>query len=75
MGMDQAAGLRKWATTTPRPSQEACPDHVAEMLVTLGGAQPSAPSRPTGSARPSTAPRPARPPGKGDDTDGAGASR
>lgn len=62
MGMDQAAGLRKWATTTPGSSQEACPDHVAEMLVTLGGAQPSASSRPTGSARPSTAPRPARRP-------------
>lgn len=42
MGMDQAAGLRKLATTAPRPPQETCPDHVAEMLVTMVGTQPTA---------------------------------
>ncbi|MCE9663976.1 hypothetical protein LY622_11020 [Halomonas sp. M5N1S17] len=68
MGMDQAAGLRKWATTTPRQSQEACPGHVAEMLVTMAGttqptaAQPAAPGHPAGpsSASREVAPRPAR---------------
>ena len=62
MGIDQAAGLRKWATTAPRQPQEACPEHVAEMLVTLGGAQPVAPSGPVGSARPSSARHPAQRP-------------
>lgn len=67
MGIDQAAGLRKWSTTAPRPPQEECPDHVAAMLVTMGGGMPLAPTGPVSPARPSAAraavaPRPTRQP-------------
>ncbi|MBZ0331751.1 hypothetical protein KZO25_15650 [Halomonas sp. ANAO-440] len=53
MGMDQAAGLRKWSNMTPRAPQEACPDHVAAMLVSLGGG--AAPAGHVGSAPTSSA--------------------
>lgn len=43
MGIDQAAGLRQWASSAaPRADDEACPRHVAEALVALAESEPAA---------------------------------
>jgi len=63
MGMDQAAGLRQWASgAASQVDDEACPRHVLETLVELSGSEPAtpAPERQAAPARQAT-PSPRQP--------------